>query len=157
MFSTPIVSNAMIKPLGKSRFRYEREVLQRGRTIIAGVDEAGRGPLAGPVVAAAVIFPTEWLHFGLPAELDGLNDSKQLKSGQRERFFDALTAQPRMLFAIASVDAGIVDQINILQATHRAMNDALDRLPVPPQHVLVDGSRVKSLRWPQTSIVRGDT
>jgi ribonuclease HII len=68
----------VLKPAGKSRFRYERELLARGFNIIAGVDEAGRGPLAGPVVAAAVIFPIEWIANGLPRSLWGLNDSKQL-------------------------------------------------------------------------------
>jgi ribonuclease HII len=138
------------------RFEFERALWQSGFTLVAGVDEAGRGPLAGPVVAAAVIFPQEWLHSGLPVELDGLNDSKQLTSGQRDQYFRALTARAGILFAIASVDAGIVDQINILRATHQAMNDALDRLPVPPQHILMDGTRVKSLRWPHTPIIKGD-
>jgi ribonuclease HII len=141
---------------GTDRFEFERALWQRGFTRVAGVDEAGRGPLAGPVVAAAVVFPQAWLDSGLPVELEGLNDSKQLTASQREHFFAALTARAEIQSAIAGVDAGIVDQINILQATHRAMNDALDRLPAPPQHVLVDGTHVKSLRWPQTPIVKGD-
>ena len=138
------------------RFEFERALWQRGFTRVAGVDEAGRGPLAGPVVAAAVVLPDAWLYSGLPPDLDGLNDSKQLTAGQRERFFASLTSRAEIQFAIARMDSGIVDQINILQATHRAMNSALDRLPAPPQHVLVDGTHVKSLRWPQTPIVKGD-
>ena len=82
----------MLKPAGKSRFRYERELLQRGFTSIAGVDEAGRGPLAGPVVAAAVIFPSEWIRNGLPRLLWGLNDSKQLTPEERDVHFAKLTA-----------------------------------------------------------------
>ncbi len=138
------------------RFEFERALWQSGFALVAGVDEVGRGPLAGPVVAAAVILPKAWLQTGLPSDLDGLNDSKQLTAAQRERYFAALTARAEIQFAIARVDSGIVDQINILQATHRAMNDALDQLPAPPQHVLVDGPRVKSLRWPQTPLIKGD-
>jgi ribonuclease HII len=107
-------------------------------------------------VAAAVVFPLSWLHSGLPVPLHGLNDSKQLRSDQRDCYFAALTSRAEIQFAIACVDAGMVDQINILQASHRAMNDALDQLPDPPQHVLVDGTHVKSLRWPQTPIIKGD-
>ncbi len=136
------------------RFAFERALLGAGAGQIAGVDEAGRGPLAGPVVAAAVVFPAAWIQNGLPAGLNGLNDSKQLSQKQREAFFDFLTTQPEIRFAIATVAAEVIDQINILQATHRAMNDAL--APLQPQHVLVDGLRVPSLRFPQTPLVKGD-
>lgn len=139
------------------RFAFERELLLQGVTRIAGVDEAGRGPLAGPVVAAAVMLPERWLVEGLPPELTGLNDSKQLTEKQRERFFDTLTAWGDVRFAIAQMDAARVDEINILQATHRAMNDALAQLQPVPQHALVDGTRVKTLRFPQTPIVKGDS
>jgi ribonuclease HII len=137
------------------RFEHERALLARGFTVIAGVDEAGRGPLAGPVVAAAVIFPREWIRAGLPQELQGLNDSKQLTERQRENFFAELHRWPEIRFAIAAVEVEVIDRINILQATHRAMNDALERLQ--PRHVLVDGLRVASLRWPQTPLVKGDS
>ena len=136
------------------RFEFERALLREGVTLIAGVDEAGRGPLAGPVVAAAVVFPVEWIQNGLPMELDGLNDSKQLTQKQREFFFAFLTTQPKIRFAIATVETEVIDRINILQATHRAMNDAL--APLQPQHVLVDGLRVRSLHFPQTPLVKGD-
>ena len=139
------------------RFAFERELLLQGLTWIAGVDEAGRGPLAGPVVAAAVMFPGRWLKEGLPDELNGLNDSKQLTERQRERFFEVLTTCGEIQFAIAQMDAARVDEINILQATHRAMNDALAQLQPVPQHALVDGTRVKTLRFPQTPIVKGDS
>ncbi len=136
------------------RFEFERALLRAGVTLIAGVDEAGRGPLAGPVVAAAVIFPTTWIQTGLPAGLDGLNDSKQLTEKQRETFFTFLTGRPEVRYAIAMIDAGVIDRINILQATHQAMNDAL--APLKPQHALVDGLRVRTLRFPQTPLVKGD-
>jgi len=139
-----------------NRFEFELTLWQSGLTRIAGVDEAGRGPLAGPVVAAAAILPARWAETGLPAELAGLNDSKQLTEAQREKFFAFLTACAEIEFGIALVDAGVIDEINILQATHRAMNAALAQLNPPPPHALVDGRPVKSLRVPQTAIVQGD-
>jgi ribonuclease HII len=138
------------------RFEFERGLWSQGITRIAGVDEAGRGPLAGPVVAAAAILPARWAETGLPGELTGLNDSKQLTEIQREKFFAFLTICGEIAFAIAQTDAAQIDEINILQATHRAMNDALSRLTPPPQHALVDGRPVKTMRVPQTAIVKGD-
>ncbi|HEY5040577.1 MAG TPA: ribonuclease HII [Verrucomicrobiae bacterium] len=138
------------------RFEFERVLWQKNFTRVAGVDEAGRGPLAGPVVAAAAILPSRWAETGLPAELAGLNDSKQLTESQREKYFEFLTRCTEIEFAIAAVDAGVIDEINILQATHRAMNDALAQLNPLPPHALVDGRPVKSLRVPQTAIVKGD-
>jgi ribonuclease HII len=137
-------------------FQFEADLIQRGITRIAGVDEAGRGPLAGPVVAAAVVFPAEWILRGLPEVLHGVNDSKQLSAATREVLFAALMSRPEIAWGIARVDAPLIDQINILQATHRAMNLALAKLNPPPQHVLVDGLRVKTLAYQQTPIVSGD-
>src|SRR5476651_1437253 len=114
------------------RFEFERVLWQKNFTRVAGVDEAGRGPLAG------------------------LNDSKQLTAVQREKFFSFLTACAEIEFAVARIDAAQIDEINILQATHRAMNDALAQLNPPPQHALVDGRPVKTMRVPQTAIVQGD-
>ena len=138
------------------RFEFERVLWNRGMTHVAGVDEAGRGPLAGPVVAAAAILPARWLDSGLPVELEGLNDSKQLTKTQREKFFAFLTSCGQVEFAIAQMDAALIDEINILQATHRAMNDALAKLNPAPQHALVDGRPVKTMRVQQTAIVKGD-
>jgi ribonuclease HII len=146
----------MLKPPGRSRFRYERELFQRGCTLIAGVDEAGRGPLAGPVVAAAVIFPPEWIVNGLPRALWGLNDSKQLTPEERDIYFAKLTARADVRYAVACSDNTLIDEINILQATFRAMNDALARLNPAPLHVLVDGNQISSVHWRQTPIVDGD-
>jgi len=137
------------------RFESERALLHGGLTRIAGVDEAGRGPLAGPVVAAVVSFPVEWIGDGLPADLEGLNDSKQLTCAQRNEFFETLTAG-RIQFGIGTADAGTIDAINILQATHRAMNQALAQLWPAPEHVLVDGLPVRSMRFPQTALIKGD-
>ena len=138
------------------RLFHERELLASGLTLLAGLDEAGRGPLAGPVVAAAVMFPAEWLGKSFPSDLAKLNDSKQLTETQREHYFVWLTSRAEVRFAIAQADAAVIDDINILQATHRAMNDALSQLTPPPAHVLVDGLRVNSLRWAQTPLVKGD-
>ena len=138
------------------RFEFERVLWSQNITRVAGVDEAGRGPLAGPVVAAAAILPSRWADAGLPAELAGLNDSKQLTEAQREKYFEFLTHCAEIEFGIALVDAGVIDEINILQATHRAMNEALAQLNPLPPHALVDGRPVKTLRVPQTAIVKGD-
>ena len=138
------------------RFEFERVLWLQNLTRVAGVDEAGRGPLAGPVVAAAAILPSRWGETGLPAGLAGLNDSKQLTEAQREKYFTFITSCGEITFAIALVDAAVIDEINILQATHRAMNDALAQLNPQPQHALVDGRTVKTMRVPQTAIVKGD-
>lgn len=138
------------------QFKFEHELAQKGFTQIAGVDEAGRGPLAGPVVAAALIFPSEWIFSKLPKALKKVNDSKQLSAQDREILFTELVSLTEIRYAVAVVDAPMIDQINILQATHRAMNLALAQLNPAPQHALVDGLRVKTLTFPQTAIVEGD-
>ena len=139
-----------------NRLGFERELWQQGIQYVAGVDEAGCGPLAGPVVAAAVLFPCTWLQTGLFGKLRGLNDSKQLALEQREHYFDVLTSHSEIGYAIGIVHSEMIDQINILQAAHRAMDFALEQLKPPPQHVLVDGRPVKSLRFPHTPLVKGD-
>ncbi len=139
-----------------NRLSYERELWQKGLTVVAGVDEAGCGPLAGPVVAGAVVFPCAWLEEGLAGALRGLNDSKQLTEAQREKYYAILTTHADIRWAVALVDAEMIDRINIYQAAHRAMNLALDQLQPPPEHVLVDGRPVKSMRFPNTPLVKGD-
>ncbi len=139
-----------------NRLSYERELWSKGIARVAGVDEAGCGPLAGPVVAAAVVFPATWLESGLCTKLRGLNDSKQLSEDQRERFFARITSNPEIRHAIASVDVEMIDRINIRQAAWRAMKLALDQLAPKPEHVLVDGLRIKWLPYPQTALVQGD-
>jgi ribonuclease HII len=138
------------------RLEFERELWSHGVSLVAGVDEAGRGPLAGPVVAAAVILPAAWARSDFDPRLVELNDSKQLTEAQRENFFRILITHPGIQHAIAIVDAATIDRINILQATHRAMNEALAKLQPQPQHVLVDGRPVRSMTLPQTALVKGD-
>lgn len=115
--------------------------------MIAGVDEAGRGPWAGPVVAAAVI-----LRGAVPA---GLDDSKKLSAKRREALFDALHASD-CLIGVGQASVAEIDSINILQATYLAMARAVEALAAPPAHVLVDGNRLPTWRWPATAIVGGD-
>jgi len=139
-----------------NRLSYECELWQKGLTLVAGTDEAGCAPLAGPVTAAAVMFPCGWLETGLYRKLRGLDDSKQLTEEQREKFYSIITTCPETRYAIASVDVEMIDQINIRQAAWRAMNLALDQLNPRPEHVLVDGLRIKWLPYAQTSLVQGD-
>jgi ribonuclease HII len=131
--------------------------MERGLRHIGGVDEAGRGPLAGPVVAAVVVLPVEWIRNGLPEELKGLNDSKQLPAARREEFFLFLTCAMSVRFAIARIDAATIDAVNILRATHRAMSQAVAELNPPAEHLLLDGLFVKSLLLPQIALVKGDS
>jgi ribonuclease HII len=138
------------------RFKFERKLLQEGLTRIAGTDEAGRGPLAGPVVAAAVIFPQGWVVEGLPRKFRGLNDSKQLTEEEREKFYRLLTTIPEIRFGVSVVSVETIDAINILQASLRGMNEALAQLDPGPEHTLVDGNHISSLKHPQTAVVDGD-
>ncbi len=149
--------DAVAKPLSEvDRFLEERRLLESGTRLIAGVDEAGRGPLAGPVVAAAVVFPESFVRRGLPADLTGLNDSKQLSAAERESFFAALIRLTDLDYGIACVKSELIDSLNILEATHLAMRRALSRLCRQPERVLVDGLPVRTLGLPQTALVHGD-
>ena len=116
---------------------------------VAGIDEAGRGPLAGPVVAAAVILPDDFAH-------PHLNDSKKLSAQRRAAIYHELTTDPAVVWACVSVDASEVDRINILRATHAAMRQAVLALPVRPDHALIDGRPVREFPLPHTAIVNGD-
>ncbi len=139
-----------------SRLGYERELWAKGLTLVAGVDEAGCGPLAGPVVAAAVMFPHSWRETGICPKLRGLNDSKQLSEAEREKFHQVITSHPEIRRAIITVDVETIDRINIRQAAWRGMNQALDQIIPKPEHVLVDGLHIKWLPYPQTALVKGD-
>jgi ribonuclease HII len=139
-----------------NRLSHECELWRQGTALVAGVDEAGCGPLAGPVVAAAVMLPASWLEAALDPRLRGLNDSKQLTGDQRGKYFSIITSHPEIRHAVAIVDVEMIDRINIRQAAWRAMNAALDQLQPKPLHVLVDGLRIKWLPYPQTALVQGD-
>jgi ribonuclease HII len=138
------------------RLSHECELWAKGLTTVAGVDEAGCAPLAGPVLAAAVVFPCAWRDSGLYSKLRGLNDSKQLTAKEREKYYARITGHPDIRYAIASADVAMIDQINIRQAAWRAMNLAIDQLQPRPEHVLIDGLRIKWLSYAQTALVDGD-
>jgi ribonuclease HII len=130
-------------------FRYERKLRAIGVIRIAGIDEAGRGALAGPVVAAVAVLPEKFRH-------RKLNDSKQLAPDLREEIYEELTGNGEIAWAVGVVDSIEIDRINILRATHRAMRDALAALSFLPEHVLIDGLPVIPFPLPQTAIVDGD-
>src|SRR5512132_1100479 len=130
-------------------FRYEKKLRVTGVSRIAGIDEAGRGALAGPVVAAAAILPEKFRH-------RRLNDSKQLASELREEIYCELISNPEIRWTVGIVDSVEIDRINILRASHRAMRLAIETLLEPPNHVLIDGLPVIPFPLPQTAILDGD-
>ena len=136
--------------------RHEQEAWSRGVLCIAGVDEAGRGPLAGPVVAAAAVFDRPFLESEASRSLTGLTDSKKLPQKRREFFHELLTACPRARIGIGSASVAEIDSLNILRATHLAMARALERLDPLPDLALVDGLPVRGLPVPHQAIVGGD-
>ena len=137
--------------------RHERLAWASGRVRVAGVDEAGRGPLAGPVVAAAFVFPAALLRRGVPKALRGIDDSKKLSAARRDACFEVLTDPARgFTHAVAIVGPAEIDRINILRATHVAMARALADLAPPAEFALVDGLPVPGLPVPSESVVKGD-
>lgn len=126
----------------------EDAVRAQGFSGICGIDEAGRGPLAGPVCAAAVILP-----FG--CMIEGLDDSKKLTEKKREKLFDIVKEQA-LAYSIALVDHQTIDEINILEATFLAMKNAVERLSIPADFALVDGNRSKGLSIPHECVIGGD-
>lgn len=133
-------------------FSKERLLRQKGYRFIAGVDEVGRGPLAGPVVAAACILPGS-------ADFIGVTDSKKLSEKKREAYFEHLSNHPRVHWACSFIEANIIDQINILQATFLAMQTAVAQLKQTPDYILIDGNRLPpSLEAiPAEAVIRGDS
>lgn len=137
--------------------QFERDFWDRGMKRVAGVDEAGRGPLAGPVFAAAVVLIrsfAETEEFGL---LEGLTDSKKLSHSRRESFLSVLQDSPHADISVAKADVDEIDALNIRRATHLAMRRAVSDLAVSPEHVLVDGLPVTDFPCPSTAIVGGDS
>jgi len=137
-----------LEPLLHERLHPEEILYAAGFSHVAGVDEAGRGPLAGPVVAAAVILPRDWRH-------PGIKDSKRLTAAQRQRMF-AVLQEYAVAWSWALCEAAEIDHCNILRATLHAMEKALNRLQPSPDYVMVDGPHAISTTIPQTPIVRGD-
>ena len=129
-------------------YEFEAQLHREGCELICGIDEAGRGPLAGPVCAAACILPPD-------LRLEGLNDSKKLSEKKREALYAQIT-EKALAWAVCLADEKTIDAINILQATFRAMGGALARLPLTPDLCLVDGNRDPGLGLPTRTIVKGD-
>lgn len=127
---------------------FENKQYALGKEFIAGIDEVGRGPLAGPVVAAAVILPKDF-------ELLGLDDSKQLSAATREAFYEIITAQA-ISYEIIMIDNKQIDEVNIYNATKKAMYGAIKGLSQKPDHVLIDAMRLEGIGMTQESIIKGD-
>lgn len=128
--------------------KYERELYKNNITLIAGVDEAGRGPLVGPVVAAAVILPKNY-------HLEGLNDSKQLSEKKRETFYEILQKEA-LSIGVGIIEASEIDRINILEASRKAMYTALNNLSITPEYILSDAMSLNDIDIPSKPIVHGD-
>ncbi len=129
--------------------RYETQALEKGYRLVAGVDEAGRGPLAGPVVAAAVILPAN-------PRLNGLTDSKKLSEKKREAFFLRIQEEATA-FGIGIVGHDVIDRINILQASRLAMKHAVEKLAEPPDLLLIDGIHTIDRPEDQWTLIEGDS
>lgn len=130
-------------------WQIENELFDQGIHMICGVDEAGRGPLAGPVCAAAVILPPN-------LDIPGLNDSKKLSDKKRRELFPLIKAQA-IAYGIAFADHNEIDTVNILQATYLAMERAMRQLAVKPEYALIDGNRAKDFGLPVKTVVHGDS
>lgn len=128
--------------------KYEKELYNNNITLIAGVDEAGRGPLCGPVVAAACILPKNY-------HLEGLNDSKQLSEKKREEYFEILNKEA-VSIGVGIVSAKEIDEINILEASRKAMYIALKNLDVTPEYILSDAMSLNDIDIPSRPIIHGD-
>ncbi len=131
-----------------SLYDFEHEKRAMGYKYICGVDEAGRGPLAGPVFAAAVILPWDY-------EIDGVNDSKKLSEKKREKLFDEII-EHALAYSIQSRDNFVIDEINILAATMQTMKNAVEDLSITPDIVYVDGNRIPQLSVPTEYVIHGD-
>ncbi|MAS90496.1 MAG: ribonuclease HII [Verrucomicrobiales bacterium] len=130
---------------------FEKNLVESGYKYVAGVDEAGRGPLAGPVVAAAVILPEEF-------SSNQLNDSKKLSSSKREKIYNELmNVDSKVISAFAVIDEVVIDKINILRATHMAMAQASSNLSIEPSFVIIDGMPIKDFPFNNESIIKGDS
>ncbi len=127
--------------------KYEKELWEQNISLIAGVDEVGRGPLVGPVVAAAVILPQGYF-------LEGLTDSKKLSEKKRDKFYEIINKEA-VAIGIGVIDAQTIDKVNIYQASKLAMLEALKKLKIKPEHVLIDAMPLE-LDVPSTSIIHGD-
>lgn len=135
--------------MNNEKWRLERDARSKGHDLVAGIDEAGRGPLAGPVVSAAVILPNT---FHAP----GLTDSKKIAAGKRDRFYDQIYLEA-ISIGIGIVDPVFIDRINILRAALLSMTFAATNLTPSPNYLLIDGPHTIPAEYPQRAVIRGDT
>jgi ribonuclease HII len=136
-------------PMEQDLWIFEKKARVQGYQYIAGIDEAGRGPLAGPVVASAVVLPFD-------ADLPGLNDSKKLSPAKREELFPKIKTQA-VAYSVSVISVEVIDEINILQASLLAMKEAVEKLLCDPDLLLIDGNQKIDLSLKQWPIVKGDT
>ena len=130
-------------------YSYEKGAVSKGFKYVCGVDEAGRGPLAGPVFAAAVILPED-------LEIEGLNDSKKISEKKREQLFE-IVKEKAVAYSIAFATVEEIEQFNILEATYLAMNRAIEGLNTPADYALIDGNRVpRNIKIPCETVIKGD-
>jgi ribonuclease HII len=127
---------------------FEKLAYQKGYKFIAGIDEAGRGPLAGPVVAAAVIFPPGYQN-------SQINDSKKISARKREELYEVIN-KDALAVGVGTADADIIDRINILQASLQSMREAVLELSLPPDFLLIDGLHKIPMQTPQNAVIKGD-
>ncbi len=134
----------------KEMLVYEQELNNLGYTHVAGVDEAGRGPLCGPVVAAAVILPINLF-------IEGVNDSKKLSEKKREKIYEELTNNKEIFYGIGISDIDVIEEVNILNATKLAMKQAIDNLRVKPDFVIIDGNQNIDIEIQSNTLISGDS
>ncbi|MDE6667273.1 MAG: ribonuclease HII [Clostridia bacterium] len=130
------------------KLKYERELISQGYKYVCGVDEVGRGPLAGPVVCAAVIMPTDDI-------IEGVDDSKKLTPKKRAYLAEKI-AEKAISYSICRIEAEVIDEINILEATRLCMKNAVESLEIKPNFVLTDGNMTLDIEIPQKSVIKGD-
>lgn len=129
-------------------YEYEKQAMAEGFEVVCGVDEAGRGPLCGPVCAAAVILPVD-------CEIEGINDSKKLSEKKRDMLYDIIK-EKALAYSVVMVDAKTIDEINILQATFKAMREAVEGLSIKADIALIDGNQKPGLSIEERTLVKGD-
>ena len=129
-------------------YTFERELIKNGVKLIGGIDEVGRGPLVGPVVACCCILPLNY-------ELEGLTDSKKLSEKKREKFYDILV-HDAISYGIGVIDEKVIDDVNIYEATKLAMMEAIKNCKIKPEHLLIDAMKLET-EIPSTSIIKGDS
>ena len=148
----PILNGERMKKVwnAEEKLAYERELQAKGLKYIAGVDEVGRGPLAGPVVCAAVIMPLD-----ATSIIEGIDDSKKLSAKKREELSEKIK-QTAIAYTIVEIDEKTIDEINILEATKLGMKRAIETLSITPETVLTDGNMTIDIKSPQKSVIHGD-